>query len=316
MPIEEVKLVPGPSLVSLPSALPKQVKKLSPLTCLLLATILLGVCFIVPIYNLLRLAASDDLYSDIPLIPLISAWLIWLHHEKLPPSFKRSSLPAIVCIAAGTFVMAFYWLVARDNSLSLGNYLALNILAFLLFFIGLCFFFLGEIFLRAIAFPLALLIFAIPFPDALRHSLESFLQYGSTAAAQIFFLMSGTPVLQSGLNFQFPNCVIQVAPECSGIHSTIVLAITSLIGGWLFLRSPWKRTALALVVIPLALLRNGFRIFVIGRLCAAYGPQMLASPIHRHGGPLFFALSLVPLFLFLAFLKKTEQTKPLTKKSL
>jgi len=62
-----------------------------------------------------------------------------------------------------------------------------------------------------------------------------------------------------------------------------------------------------LVVIPLGILRNGFRIFVIGQLCVHIGPQMLYSAIHRQGGPLFFALSLVPFFLLLIVLRKSDR---------
>jgi exosortase/archaeosortase family protein len=64
---------------------------------------------------------------------------------------------------------------------------------------------------------------------------------------------------------------------------------------------------LCLAVIPLALLRNGFRVFVIGELCVHVGPQMINSPIHHHGGPLFFVLSLPPFFLLLYFLRKDGQ---------
>ena len=85
-----------------------------------------------------------------------------------------------------------------------------------------------------------------------------------------------------------------------------MLLIVSVVTGYLFLRSPLKRTLLTLAVIPLALLRNGFRIFVIGELCVHVGPEMLDSPVHHRGGPIFFALSLIPLFLLLRFLMKRE----------
>ena len=60
-------------------------------------------------------------------------------------------------------------------------------------------------------------------------------------------------------------------------------------------------------VIPLGILRNGFRILVIGLLCVHVGPHMIDSPIHHQGGPFFFALSLVPLFLLLWWLRRQEQ---------
>ena len=117
------------------------------------------------------------------------------------------------------------------------------------------------------------------------------------------------PFLRDGLEFRLPDITLQVAPECSGIHSTWVLFITSLVAGQMILRRPWSRVLLCLVVLPLALLRNGFRVFVIGELCVHLGPRMIDSPIHHRGGPLFFALSLVPFFLWLYFLRQRERAE-------
>jgi exosortase/archaeosortase family protein len=66
-------------------------------------------------------------------------------------------------------------------------------------------------------------------------------------------------------------------------------------------------------VIPLALLRNGFRVFVLGELCTHIGPQMIDTPIHHQGGPLFFALSLIPFFLLLVWLRKSERSDKISK---
>ncbi len=64
---------------------------------------------------------------------------------------------------------------------------------------------------------------------------------------------------------------------------------------------------MTLAVIPLAVLRNGFRVFTIGELCVHIGPQMIDSPIHHQGGPLFFILSLVPFLLLLYLLIRSER---------
>jgi exosortase/archaeosortase family protein len=52
--------------------------------------------------------------------------------------------------------------------------------------------------------------------------------------------------------------------------------------------------------------RNGARIFVIAVMCEQQGPAALESPLHRHGGPAFFTLSLVPWTLLLAVLWRRE----------
>ena len=86
-----------------------------------------------------------------------------------------------------------------------------------------------------------------------------------------------------------------------------ILVASSILAANLFSNTTWRRLALIAVIIPLGILRNGFRIFVIGFLCVHVGPQMIHSLIHRRGGPLFFVISLVPLLLVLWLLREGEE---------
>jgi len=286
-----------------------EAKPSAPLRKFFLATAILVVCFGKPLFDLLRIAAKDDLYSYIPLIPLISIYLVWLQKKSLPRLSEPARKLAALFFAGGLTTIAVYLFVVRSASLADEDYLAVTIFAFLLFFTGACCLFFGKEMLRAIAFPIGLLVFMIPFPEFVRHGIETFLQCGSAFVAAGLFKLSGMPVYQDGLMFRLPGFNLEVATECSGIRSSLMLFIMSLLTGYLFLRKPWNRTMLALAVIPLALLRNGFRVFVIGQLCVRVGPEMINSPIHRHGGPLFFILALLPLFLLLIFLRKSERVK-------
>ena len=119
--------------------------------------------------------------------------------------------------------------------------------------------------------------------------------------------ITGSVVFREGLVFHLPGITIQVAQECSGVRSSLVLFLTSLLAGHLFFKSPWRQAALTCFVIPLAILRNGFRIFTIGELCVHISPAMIDSPIHHRGGPVFFALSLIPFFLLLLWLRRGER---------
>jgi len=269
------------------------------------ALLALGCAF--PLGRLVRFAGGDELFSYIPLMPLICGYLVWTQKTKLPARSAPARLLAVVFLAAGLAATAGYFSIARFNPpANLENSLALSTLAVLLFFTGIGCWFLGGAVMRALAFPFFLLVFTIPFPVALRDGIEAFLQQGSAVTAEWMFTLCDTPVMRNEMVFRLPNISLVVAPECSGIHSTLVLFITSLLAAQMLLRRPWKRAVLCLAVIPLALLRNGFRVFVLGELCVHVGPQMIDSPIHHHGGPLFFVLSLVPFFLLLYWLKRTE----------
>jgi exosortase C (VPDSG-CTERM-specific) len=210
-------------------------------------------------------------------------------------------------VAGGLAILAItWWLDFAGRAPTDTDYLALLALSFLCCLAAGGFFFLGREWMRTAAFPLAYLIFMVPMPDALTQALETASKYASAEVANVLFHLSGTPFLRDSLIFQLPNITIQVAQECSGIRSSVVLLITSVLAANLFLKTPWRRFALVAFVIPLAILRNGFRILVIGLLCVNVGPQMIHSLIHRRGGPVFFALSLIPFFLVLWWLRKGD----------
>jgi exosortase C (VPDSG-CTERM-specific) len=274
-----------------------------------LLTVALVFCFGIPLYDLVRFAAGNDLYSYILLIPPISVYLAWLKWKSLPSFDGAARKPAAAFFACGLAMLGGYALACHATVLTEDDYLAFMTSAFWLFLAGGCCLFLGRKIVLALAFPLGFLIFMVPMPTLLLNKTESFLQYGSAAAAEFFFNLSGATFVRDDLIFQLPGISLEVAPECSGIHSSLVLFITSAIAGYLFLRSPWKRVVLILAVIPLALIRNGFRVYVIGELCTHIGPRMIDSPIHHRGGPLFFALSLIPFFLLLVFLRRSERVK-------
>jgi exosortase C (VPDSG-CTERM-specific) len=270
--------------------------------------------FGVPLYDLAGFAAVNDLYSYIFLIPVVSVYLARLKWKNLPPFSGAMRKSSAVFFAGGLAMLGGYALVCHSAlKLTEDDYLAFMMSAFFLFFAGGCCLFLGRAIVRELAFPIGFLVFMVPMPVFLLNSTQTFLQYGSALVAEGLFDLSGATFFRDGLVFRLPTITLEVAPECSGIHSSLVLLITSSIAGYLFLRSPWKRAVLILAVIPLALLRNGFRVYVIGELCTHIGPEMVDSPIHHHGGPLFFVLSLIPFFLLLIFLRRSERLKKNSK---
>jgi len=270
-------------------------------------TAVLVCAFAKPLSDIFRFAIHSDLFSHVLLIPFISGYLVWLEKNSLPTPSRPAKSLAVLPWAVAMVFLAIAWSVPHSGAAALrSGYLTWVALSFLFCFLAVCFLCVGVATLRAIAFPLAFLFFAVPFPGILVDWIESFLQYSSAFAAHVFFTVTGMSFLRDGLFFKLPGIRLEVAPECSGIHSTLVLFITSLVAGQLFLRKPLNRWLIALAVIPLGILRNAFRIWTIGELCVHVSPDMINSPIHHRGGPLFFAVSLLPLFLLLYYLRRSE----------
>ena len=287
----------------------------SPARPFLVAVAVLLLLFSLQIFQVFRFALGSELYSYIILIPFASAYLVWT--KNIPLSSNKNFLPKfwpVIFFLIGTGLLGWFFLSASTPQDSL----ALSMSSLVMMLAAICGWFLDRSTLRDIAFPLAFLLLLAPLPMSVEANLETLLQHGSSIVAQMFFQIIGTPVFRDGTNFLLPNGFpMRVAPECSGIHSTVALLITSLVAGQVLLRSNWNRAILALIVIPIALLRNGLRVTVIGELCVRIGPEMIDSYIHRHGGPIFFALSLIPFTLGLFFLLKLDrknepQIKPTT----
>ncbi len=283
---------------------------------LIVSALGLVVGFAWPLYHCLRFGLESELYSYTLLVPIVSAYLFVQNRKSISTSDSSSfRTVGATLMVLGLAALGCYWWGKITN----GNFVpqdaaAFTILPFVLILAGACAWGLKSGEFQQATFPLAFLVFMVPLPSAAEHAVETFLQHGSAPPALWFFNLIGTTVYRNNLVFELPGMALQIAPECSGIRSTLVLFMTSLLAGYLFLRSPWKRVVLTLIVVPLALLRNGFRVFVIGQLCVSVGPHMIDSPIHHNGGPIFFALSLLPFFALLFFLVKSDRKTPSSTK--
>jgi exosortase len=124
-----------------------------------------------------------------------------------------------------------------------------------------------------------------------------FLQVASTASASFFLQLVGEPAWRDGIILHLRGSNFEVLPQCCGLNANLALLATATGLAMLFLRRPAARLTMICAAIPLGILRNALRIATVAMLCEHIGPQMNHSWVHRHGGVLFFGLSLVPLLL-------------------
>jgi exosortase/archaeosortase family protein len=170
----------------------------------------------------------------------------------------------------------------------------------------------------ALATAVVLLISVVKIPMAVTQPAQNFLQNASTDMAYTIMQMAGIPVIKQGLALNVvadaahQNQIVSfdAAAVCTPPTSSMILLVASLLLGNLYLRSPWKRLLLTLFVIPLVILREGFRMFTIAEFCVHLGGEAAIDfPFLRYGSLLFFALSLIPFVFFLVWLRKLE-SKP------
>jgi exosortase C (VPDSG-CTERM-specific) len=273
-----------------------------------IAVSFLILCFGRVLFDLAAYASKESLHSHILLVPFVSGYLVWIVRRSLPVAQKGGLLlPLLLAFGALLTLGVYHWQRFEGDEFSRNDTLSFNVFSFWLLFLAAAVYFLGGSFTRRIAFPLFFLIFLVPLPDKLTNALEIASQYASAETYSWFMDLSGATYYRDGRTFLLPNLPIVVAQECSGIRSSLVLFITSLIAGQLFLHSTWKKLLLACAVFPLGILRNAFRIYLLSMVSAHTNLDVINSPLHHRGGPVFFVLSLIPFFLFLFWLRKSER---------
>ncbi len=151
-----------------------------------------------------------------------------------------------------------------------------------------------------------LLLLSIPPPPALLDRVTFGLQHGSAVIVDLILSAANVPFWRDGFSFVLPDTVIEIAPQCSGIRSFSLLFLCALVLGAAYLRSHWSRAILALLTLPLALVKNGIRIAVIALGASYWDRDMLSGSFHLYGGAALFLVALLILFVILRGLQRME----------
>jgi exosortase len=256
---------------------------------------------------LLHYSLGNDDSSHIILIPLISAWLVFIDRRLI---FRRVSpdialfaallIPGILCLWASLRAVPF------SPSLCALSLVLLWIAGFALAF--------GREALVAARFPLLFLFLFIPLPEAVLSRVVYLLQKGSAEISALLFSVTPLPVLREGFVFHLPRFSIEVARECSGIRSSIALLVLAILVGHFFLHRFWKQAVFVLAVIVVMIIKNGIRIVTLTLLANYVDPGFLYGNLHREGGVVFFMIGLLLLLPVFWWLQRGEPPAPSVKR--
>ena len=222
------------------------------------------VLFWQPLSHLAGLAWRDERFNHILVVPFLSALLVYVGRHRIFRATRYSAGIAVpLLLLVGTL-----WYTLRAPASSLNPTTQLCLLAFFIVLTWIAGFILcyGPASFKAGAFPLLFLLLMIPPPGSLLDFAVAALQKGSAATVALLFQLLGVPYTREGFPFSLPGATIEVAEQCSGIHSAIALFITSLLAGHFLLQSTSRRICLSLLTVPIAIFKNAVRIVIISCL--------------------------------------------------
>lgn len=245
-----------------------------------------------PLYDLITMGRPPDYYFHIPLVPAVSAIILYRRRKRLGRGEPGSLWGGAACLALGTLLvvldlMRSPGLIAHAQLRAAGSILILSG-AFLALF--------GKRAFRRALFPFLFLAFVIPLPLTWMDDVVKVLVVASTGSTHLLFRIFHVPFVQEGAVFRLPGFDIMVAHECSGIRSSLALLITTVLAGQIFLDRPWKKIVLVLAVFPVTVFKNAVRIVTLYLLSYFVDMRIIQGGfLHRSGGFIFFGLGLVML---------------------
>lgn len=207
-------------------------------------------------------ANPDDALGYV-VLPLVVV-LIYRQRDDFMPLAKRPWGPALVLLGLA-LVLHFAGFLIQQARVSL--------VAFCLGLFALTGLMWGPAWMRKSAYPFALLAFVVPitaYTDGLTFHLRLLVTKIAagfcTVVLNLSLIREGTTVFHllpdGSRGFEF-----DVAPACSGIRSLTVVFLLAMVVGYIWLAAWWRRGALLLAALPLALLGNIVRlitVFVVG----------------------------------------------------
>jgi exosortase len=168
----------------------------------------------------------------------------------------------------------------------------------------------GPIHLRRLAFPLVLLLLAIPLPSVLLNQIAFPLQLLASRAGEAVVSAAGIPVLREGNILILPTTKLEVVQACSGIRSLASLLTLGLILGKLAEPRRWARVALAVLTIPVAIAANAARVAGTGLAASYLGPQAAEGFLHTFSGWLMFVVAFCALMACARLLARVPMRGP------
>lgn len=227
---------------------------------------------------------SSDYYSHGFLIPLVSGFFIWTKRDQL-----KNKEPSII----GTYVLALgAGLYILGSSLDMRFTIALSLII-MIFALVLSFF--GTRAARTMLFPLAFLIFMVPFPFI--QDLGFRLQEISVTSSTWILHTMGLSVTSTGPEITAGDTTFTVSVACAGVNTLVALLAMGALYVYLLKGPFYRRSIIFALAFPIAILANVSRIVLI-ILIAYYHDLDAAMTYHDWlGTPLAFIVALLVLVL-------------------
>jgi exosortase A len=232
---------------------------------------------------------TDDNSHGFLVVP-IALYIIWGKRKEIAASVNEGSRIGLAVAAISLVIYIFS---------KAGEIATLASLSMIGFICGSVIFLFGCHTFNLCTFPIFLLLFMIPIPSQIVASVTIPLQLLVTKAAVLLASIAGIPVYREGNVIFHAKGTFEVVQACSGLRSITALLMLGALTGYFTLRSISLRLILFASAIPIAILVNIIRVFVLVAVLQYLGINLSHGTPHTILGITIFGLA-IGLFLLVA----------------
>lgn len=240
--------------------------------------------FLTPIQTLLRDWWSDPEAAHGLLLGPLAVWLAWKE------GIREEARPQM-----GLGVALLLMAVALRYASGLAAELFTMRMSLLMALAGVTVYLWGFRQLLRWWLPAALLVLSVPIPDVILGTIALPLQLQASEMGASLLEWRHVPVQLAGNVIHLPGQNLFVTEACSGLRSLTALISLGLLMGGLWLKSPWLRVLLVALTIPVAMIINGFRVFLTGFLVYFVDPSVGQGFMHYTEGWVLFLVAFLVL---------------------
>ncbi|WP_017941951.1 MULTISPECIES: exosortase A [unclassified Thioalkalivibrio] len=230
---------------------------------------------------------SDTFAHGFLIVPIV-LFLLFLKRQEVLALEPQPSWWALVPLAGFSLVWVAGELV---DVVSVRQFAAVLMIPALFWLV------LGNAITWRLQFPLAYLLFAVPFGEFLVPPLMDFTADFTVAAVQL----TGIPVYRDGLYFDLPTSRWSVIEACSGVRYLIASVALGTLYAYLMYRSTWRRLVFVGVSIVVPIVANGLRAYMIVMIGHLSDMEYAAGVDHLIYGWIFFGVVIALMFGIGAF---------------
>ncbi len=229
---------------------------------------------------------KDSYYSHAVLVPLISAFAVYLDRKGLGAIKAKPTMLGLPLLLISTIAALIGHTAGTPSITGLT-------LPFVVF--GSIWVLLGTEAAKRMIFPAGFLFFMCVLPGFLLTLMSFKIQLMSTTGAALLLKIAGLNPQQSGAQINLPNAAVLVGQPCSGFRLLISLLAFSVFFAYMREGPRWGKLILVASTLPLSLVVNSIRIFLIALVGEFFGSEAMHA-FHDYSGYLVLVLAFAILW--------------------